>query len=211
LAEWGEPGIEGFSISKPPLAALRIKAPRDRPAASPVRQNRPQQKSQTGDNRGSATGVRPLFHDKNVFAKIKSRARSNFNKLKNLARAFVRCLKKIASFTLNGLHIECDGHVITNYVSPMSFRLIFVAAEKPIRVLPHGSLPGADAPSTANTTDPALTAKRGRMIAREFRKSARKISTSYQRSLILVKLTGFRSRIGRTVTMPYADFGAAGS
>src|ERR1700675_722406 len=38
------------------------------------------------------------------------------------------------------------------HVNPKSFRLIFVVADMPIRVLPHGSVAGAVGPSTANAT-----------------------------------------------------------
>src|ERR1700733_7562800 len=37
-------------------------------------------------------------------------------------------------------------------VKPKSSRLIFVVAERPMRVFPQGSLPGALGPSTAKTT-----------------------------------------------------------
>src|SRR5690348_18109264 len=37
-------------------------------------------------------------------------------------------------------------------VRPKSLRLNFVVADKPLRVLPHGSFPGSDGPSTANVT-----------------------------------------------------------
>src|SRR5450631_815402 len=43
--------------------------------------------------------------------------------------------------------------------SPKSFLLIFAVAESPIRVLPHGSLPGSLGPSTANVTDLVIPCK----------------------------------------------------